>query len=103
MRFKKSFRLLIATLLLLTVLLTSGFSGCGSSSDTEVSNTDAPSIDSSRFTCVEVEISGDTKSHFSICYIITDTQTGNQFLYTYHDGNSYDSGATMVKIGTLPK
>lgn len=89
---KKSFRLFIATLLLfLTTLLIS----CGDSSI----NASAANTKSSRFFSEETEVSGDACYHFDYSYIITDNETGQQWLYLYHD-DGYDGGPVMVELGT---
>ena len=109
MRFKK-FLLLIATLSLLIVSL----GGCGflkSSNtnteveNTEVENTEVPDIDESRFIAEKTEIgilSDDKQDYFDFdyAYILTDNQTGKQYLYTYCSPNYYGGGASMVELGS---
>lgn len=103
MRSKKLLVALIATLVLLST-------GCGSNftsdepetSEYETSESRISSKTSySRFSCKEVEISGDNASwFFDFSYIITDNETGKQYLYLYH-GNGHDGGAVMVELGTV--
>lgn len=101
MRFKKIL-LLIATLSLLIVSL----GGCGflksSNTNTEIENTEAPDIDESRFIAERTEILSDDKAdYFDYAYILTDNQTGKQYLYIYHRNNSGSGGgAAMVEIGS---
>ena len=101
MRFKKIL-LLIATLSLLIGSLV----GCGNSNssntNTEVENTEVPDINESRFTAERTEILSDDKAdHFDYAYILTDNQTGKQYLYTYHSSNSGSGGgAAMVELGS---
>lgn len=103
---KKSIRLFISTLLLsLTVLV----GGCGSPSNS--TKVEEPIVQnsttkSSRFSAENVEISGVTKDFycegcdfFDYSYIITDKETGQQWLYLYHDGG-YDGGSVMVELDT---
>lgn len=98
---KKSIRLFISTLLLsLTVLI--GGCGNGGASDSSTSKDPAPTsfnTEPSRFSSEKVNISGDGYYHFDSSYIITDTKTGKQYLYTYH-GGGYAGGASMVELGS---
>lgn len=100
---KKSFRLFIATL---SLSLTTLLGGCGpndSSSSTEVKEepiVQNSTTESSRFSAENVEISGATSSNFfTRSYIITDKETGQQWLYLYH-GNGYGGGSAMVELDT---
>lgn len=97
MRSKK----LLVTLVTLILLLT-----CCGSSTSNSSEEPAEAIpeevqqDASRFSAEEVEISGICSVDYSC--IITDHQTGRQFLYTWHSGiHGNGGGATMVEIGTV--
>lgn len=97
---KKSIRLFISTLLLsLTVLV----GGCGDASNSSIIKDPAPTsfnTEPPRFSSEEVIISGDGYYHFDHSYIITDTKTGKNYLYTYHMGG-YGSGcSTMVELGS---
>lgn len=106
---KKSLRLFIATL---SLSLTTLLGGCGhsdSSSSTEVKQepiVQNSTTESSRFSAENVEVSGVTKDthyegydFFDYSYIITDKETGQQWLYLYHDGG-YDGGPVMVELDT---
>lgn len=105
---KKSFRLFIATL---SLSLTTLLGGCGSddsSSSTEVKEepiVQNSTTESSRFSIENVEVSNVPEydrgfiTFFDYSYIITDKETGQQWLYLYHD-NGYDGGAVMVELDT---
>lgn len=92
--------MLIATLSLLIVLL----GGCGflksSNTNTEVENTEIPDIDESRFTAEKAKILSDDKAdYFDYAYILTDNQTGKQYLYIYNRNYSGSGvGAAMVEL-----
>lgn len=109
---KKSFRLFISTLLF---SFTAFLGGCGStvketvaSSHTveetseDVANAE-PAPEPSRFVCENVNIStpidDNYYSFFDYSFLITDSKTGKQYLYLYHD-NGYDGGPVMVELGT---
>lgn len=97
MRSKK----LLATLL---VALTLVSTGCGSSTSNSSSSGEPPipkeeSIPS-RFSAEQVKINSSCYLSIDDAYIITDSVTGKQYLYTWNSGG-YSGGASMVEIGTI--
>ncbi len=98
MRSKK----LLATLVVALTLVATGC-GASTSNSSEVSSTskraqEIEEIEPARFSAKEVEISGISNVDYSC--IITDHQTGKQYLYTWN--RSVESGgASMVEIGTI--
>jgi len=114
---KKLFRLnILALLALLSILLV----GCAPT--TAYENVEEPVIEesieistdnSSRFSAEFIQIpefgySPTTYTsqdpdyhHFQYCYIITDHETGKQYLYLYHTAGGVGTGeSTLIEIGT---
>lgn len=96
---KKLLRLVISTLLL---LVSTSLVSCISSADR---NTDIPTetfveadAKPSRFSGEAVSISGDWSKH-SYSYIITDHQTGKQYLYI-HSWSTAGIGDSIVELGS---
>lgn len=101
---KISFRLFIATLLLSLITLLSGCGSNDSSSSTEAKEepiVQNSTTESARFSSEKVKVSGEAAAdyHFDVSYIITDNETGQQWLYVYHSGG-YSGGAAMVELVT---
>lgn len=106
---KKTIRLFISTLLLSLTVLVGGCENVDVSNYSDYSDNNEPSsnfntensnTEESRFSFEELNISGDAIYHFDVVYIITDTKTGKQYLYTYHSGG-YAGGATMVELSSI--
>lgn len=95
---KKSIWLVISTLLLLlTVMLVSCISSADSNTDSPTTAFASSTSNSSRFSSEEVYISDlDDRRAF---FIITDHQTGKQYLYI-DSWSSVGVGAAMVELGS---
>lgn len=96
---KKSLRLFIATL---SLSLTTLLCGCGTSATTIESKEDGVQnsvTESPRFYSERVIIDGDARGHFHYSCIVTDNETGQQWLYVYHSGGN-GGGAAMVELLT---
>lgn len=94
---KKSIRLFIATL---SLSLTTLLGGCGASATNIESKKDTVQnsvTESPRFYSERVIIDGDARSHFNYSYIVTDNETGQQWLYVYHSGGRA-GGSAMVEL-----
>lgn len=93
---------LLATLL---VALTLVSTGCGASTSNSSSSGEPPTPKEesipSRFSAEQVVIDSSCYLEIAYAYIITDSVTGKQYLYTWYKSGSGAGGASMVEIGTI--